>query len=165
MNNLYLKDLDLELKIFLSIFLLAIALGIGTGLIYVYYTTNMSISGTEERFNGSVVINDTEIPEEFPKPFENLVLTTHDHIISFSIISLLIGVIFYFNSIIAGKLKSFLMIEPFISTLITFSSIWIMRYIYSPFSVIIILSAIIMYICWYFMILTCIYELLFKKSW
>ena len=135
MNNFYLKDLDDVLKKFLSIFLLTMGIGIGTGLVYVYYTTSMSISGTEERFNGSMTNTNSDIPEEFPKPLESMILTTHDHIISFSLISFTIGIIFYFNSIISGRMKLFLLLEPFIATLITFSSMWVMRYFYSPFSI------------------------------
>ena len=44
--------------------------------------------------------NINEIPEKFPKPLENMILTTHDHILTFAMISLLIGVVFYFSSII-----------------------------------------------------------------
>tara|TARA_B100001750_G_scaffold245346_1_gene264765 strand:- start:474 stop:965 length:492 start_codon:yes stop_codon:yes gene_type:complete len=163
MNNFYLKDFDDVLKKFLSIFLLTMGIGIGTGLIYVYYTTSMSISGTEERFNGSITNENSDIPEEFPKPLESMILTTHDHIISFSLISFTIGIIFYFNSIISGRMKLFLLLEPFIASLITFSSMWVMRYFYSPFSIIVILSAITMYLCWYIMIFISIYELSFKK--
>ena len=163
MNNFYLKNLESDLKKFLSIFLLTMTIGITTGLAYVYYTTNMTISGTEERFNGSPTSLKTEIPEEFPKPLENMILTTHNHIISFSLISFTIGIIFYFNSIISGKIKLFLLIEPFLATIMTFVAMWTMRYIYSSFSLVVMFSAILMYLCWYIMIFISIYELSFKK--
>tara|TARA_B100000029_G_scaffold203269_1_gene201442 strand:- start:60 stop:557 length:498 start_codon:yes stop_codon:yes gene_type:complete len=164
MNNFYLHNLPKDLKSFLILFLITIGIGIAVGLLYVNLTTNMTPSGTVERFNGSEVQDISDIPTEFPKPIENIILTTHDHVISFAMISFLIGFIFYFNSIIIGKFKFFLLIEPFISTIITFSSLWLMRYLYSGFSYLMILSAIIMYICWYIMIITSIFNLLKNKD-
>ena len=164
MNNFYLHNLPKDLKSFLILFLITIGIGITVGLLYVNLTTNMTPSGTVERFNGSEVQDISDIPTEFPKPIENIILTTHDHVISFAMISFLIGFIFYFNSIIIGKFKFFLLIEPFISTIITFSSLWLMRYLYSGFSYLMILSAIIMYICWYIMIITSIFNLLKNKD-
>ena len=161
-NNIKLKDLDQTAKLFISIFLVTMGVGICTGLYYVYLTTNMTPAGSIEQFNGSIVAED-EIPEKFEKPLENMILTTHNHVSMFSIISLLIGSIFYFNSLINGKLKLFLLLEPFISIILTFSSMWFMRYVDYSFVYIMILSALIMYICWTAMILTSLYELTFKK--
>ena len=94
-------------------------MGITTGLAYIYLTTQATPSGSIEQFNGSEIIDD-DIPENFPKPYENMLLTTHNHVSTFAIINLLIGIIFYFNSIVMGKLKTFLLLEPFISTILTF---------------------------------------------
>ena len=75
-----------------------------------------------------------------------------------------IGVIFYFNSIINGKLKTFLMIEPFISTIITFLSLWLIRFINTSFAYLVILSSTLMYLCWFVMIGIAMYELILKKD-
>ncbi len=161
-NNLYLKDLDCDAKYFLSAFLITMVIGIAVGLFYVYTTTNMSSMGIVEQFNGSEVKNSTDIPEKFSKPLENMILTTHDHILTFSIISLLIGSVFYFSSIITGKLKTILLIEPFLSFLLMFVSMWVMKYLNSSFVILMILSAIATYLCWYIMIIVSLYELLKK---
>ncbi len=161
-NNITLQKLDQHLKHFLSLFLIMIGIGIFTGLCYVYITTNIQREGIVERFNGS----DPKNPQKFEveKPLENMILTTHNHVLSFSMINLLIGMIFYFNSIISGKLKLFLLLEPYYSTFLTFSSLWAMRYLNDYFVLIVIISAILMYICWYIMILVSLYELLYKKT-
>ena len=86
-SNLELKNLPQDIKYLLSIFLLSMTLGISTGLAYIYITTNMNTSGITERFNGSEVI-DNQIPENYPKPIENMILTTHNHLINFSFISI-----------------------------------------------------------------------------
>ena len=133
MNNpIFLKNLSSDLKTTISAFLIILCLGISTGLIYINFTTNMSPDGTIEQYKGSSV-SKYDIPEKFPKEFENMILTTHEHIIAFSIISIILCIIFNFNSIIIGKLKLFLMIEPYLSIFITFTSMWLMRYCNSNF--------------------------------
>ena len=163
MNNIYLKDLEQSMKYFLIMFLITISAGIFTGLCYIYYTSNIAADSIAERYAGTVV-DEYEIPENFPKSLENMIQTTHEHVNSFAIISLLIGMIFYFNSIINGKLKLFFMIEPFFSTIITFLSLWLIRYSNISFTYLVIISSGLMYLCWYIMILVSIYELIYKKN-
>ena len=162
MNNFKLLDLDSTSKIFLTFFLITMQLGILIGIGYIYYTTNLNPVGTIEHYNGSEVFDD-DIPEEYPKTLENMILTTHAHVNSFAMISLIIGMIFYFNSIVVNKFKLFLMVEPFISTLVTFSCLWLMRYLNDSFVYLVIISSTIMYFCWSVMVLICLYELNFKK--
>ena len=163
MNNILLKNLDEVAKIFLSFFLVTMLIGVFTGLGYIYFTTNMNPSGTIEHYNGSEIIDD-EIPLEYPKPLEGMILTTHAHVNSFALISLAIGFIFYFNSITSSKLKLFMMIEPFLSIIITFLSLWILRYINENFVYLVMFSSFIMYLFWIAMILICLYELNCKKN-
>ena len=162
MNNFKLQDLDSTSKIFLTFFLITMQLGILIGIGYIYYTTSLNPEGTIEHYNGSEVFDD-DIPEEFPKTLENMILTTHAHVNSFAMISLIIGLIFYFNSIVVNKFKLFLMVEPFISTIVTFSCLWLMRYLSDNFVYLVIISSTIMYLCWSVMVLICLYELNFKK--
>tara|TARA_S200000501_G_C20849642_1_gene755158 strand:+ start:932 stop:1420 length:489 start_codon:yes stop_codon:yes gene_type:complete len=157
-EKILLYNLPKDLKYILTAFLVCMSLGIATGLIYVYITTNMNTDGITERFNGSEII-ENEIPENFPKPIENMILTTHDHLLTFSLISLSLILIFYCSSTIKGKLKRIIMIEPFIGTIIMFSSMWLMRYVSSNFSYIVVLSSLITYSIWYLMIIISLYEL------
>ena len=163
-NSFFLKDLEKNIKYFLVAFLITITAGIFTGLSYIYYTTNIAADSISERYAGSVVEEDYEIPENFPKSIENMIQTTHEHVNSFAIISFVIGLIFYFNSIINGKLKTFIMIEPFISTIITFLSLWLIRFINTSFAYLVILSSTLMYLCWFIMIGVAMYELILKKD-
>jgi len=163
-DNIKLKNLDKNTKHLLSLFLITMGIGIFTGLYFVYLTTDMSPIGTIEQYRGSEVINEVDIPDKFKKPVESMVMTTHDHINMFAIISFLLGFIFYFNSTIKGKLKFFLLIEPYFSILITFSSMWLMRFYHPSFVYIMMLSSALMYFIWYIMILTSLYELLIVKK-
>tara|TARA_B110000438_G_C15313551_1_gene436395 strand:+ start:48 stop:545 length:498 start_codon:yes stop_codon:yes gene_type:complete len=164
LNSIKLKELDKNTSYTISLFLVTMGIGIFTGLYFVYLTTDMTPKGTVEQYRGSEVINNNDIPDKFKKPIESMVMTTHDHINTFAIISFLLGIIFYFNSIIVGKLKFFLLIEPYFSIIITFSSMWLMRFCHPNFVYIMMISAVLMYSIWYIMILVSLYELLiFKK--
>jgi len=158
-DNIYLYNLSSDLKKTISAFLIVLGIGIFTGLIYINYTTSMSITGTIEQYKGSAAASEYDIPNKFPKEFESMIRITHEHIISFSIITILLSFIFNFNSIVSRKTKLFLMIEPYISIIITFSSMWLMRYFSSKFVYFLIVSSSLMYICWYAIIFISLYEL------
>jgi len=157
-------QLDKELKIFISLFLIVLSVGVTIGLIYVRTTTNVSVEGTANRYAGSEVNDEFDIPEYYPKPVSDLLMTTHNHILSFSLIFGLVGLIFNFNSIIVGTWKLVLMIEPLIATLITFGSIWGVRFIAPEFAYITIISGILMYLVFYLMICIMLYDLLIKSK-
>ena len=161
-KRLYELPRKLKLLCFITVFNLTI--GVGVGLYYVGYTTQYSPSGTSEHFAGSKISDDFDIPDKYPKPFTELLNTTHTHVISLTFIFLIIGGIFYFNSIITGSMKTILIIEPFISIIVTFGGIWLVRFIHPGFSYLVILSGILMYLSFIIMASTIFYELSIKSS-
>ena len=161
-TKLYEFPNKLKLLCFLTVF--NITVGVGVGLYYVGYTTQYSSIGTSEHFAGSKVSDDFDIPDKYPKPFSELLNTTHTHVISMTFIFLIIGGIFYFNSIITGSMKTILIIEPFISIIVTFGGIWLIRFIHPGFSYLVILSGILMYLSFIIMASTIFYELSIKSS-
>ena len=159
-----LHQLDNILKYFLSLFLIVMTIGVTIGIIYVQTTTNISTEGTVNQYAGSETKDEFDIPEHYPKPISDMLMTTHNHIISFAMIFGMIGLLFYFNSIISGIWKFVLMAEPLISTLITFGSIWGIRFIAPEFAYITMISGILMYLTYYIMVGTMLYELLFNPE-
>lgn len=163
--NIELRQLDKNIKLFLISFLILLTFGVTIGLVYLYYTTNYSVSGAVTRFNGSEVNEENfEIPDSYPKPLSEMLVTTHNHLIAFALIFLSLGSIFYFNSTIKGFWKLFFMVEPLLSTIITFSSIWAVRFISTHFIYLIVLSSFMIYFSFYIMVSTCIYDLTFNKK-
>ena len=162
--SIRLYEFPRKLKFLCFITVMNLTVGVGVGLYYVFHTTQLTANGTEEHYRGSIINDDFEIPEKYPKPTSELLNTTHTHILSMTFIFLIIGGLFYFNSLITGMLKTFLIIEPFISILLTFGGIWLMRFIHSSFSYLIIISGILMYLCFFIMIITIFYELIMKKN-
>ncbi|MBU1100187.1 MAG: hypothetical protein KKA84_07260 [Bacteroidetes bacterium] len=162
--NIKLYQLPGQLKKLLFVFIFVLSIGVFTGLIHLYLSTNMSPSGAVERYNGSDVEDDFEIPENYPVSIEELLITTHSHIIMLSIIFFIAGFIFYFNSIIDGKFKLFLMIEPILSVLFSFGGIWLFRFYDETFVLLSVVSAALMYLSYYFMISIILFELIRKHS-
>jgi len=165
MNNSLPRLLELpdKARYFLSAFLLVMTIGVTVGLVYVNQTTGMSGKGTTEHYAGSTMDDELDIPNKYPKGIEGMLLTTHTHLISFSFIFFFLGAIFYMNSIITGWWKTFLMIEPFISVLGTFGSIWGIRYLSPSFSMATMVFGILTYISFYLMVAVIFYEIHLKK--
>lgn len=164
--NITLQQLEPLLKKFVTAYLVVITIGLSLGLYFVNHTTEMTPSGAVERFNGSNVDHDDEfaIPENYPKPLSELLITTHNHVMGFSFIFGSLGFIFYFNSRLKGFWKSFFMIEPFVSIILSFGSIWLMRFIHPGFVYITVISAIMLYISFYTMVIISISDLWTKKK-
>jgi hypothetical protein len=162
-SKIKLYQLPRAIKLLLMLTVLNLTVGVGIGLYYVSNTTHLSPEGTAEQFRGSSVDNNFDIPEKFPKPISELLTTTHNHIISMTFIFFIMGGIFYFNSIITGCWKSFFIAEPFFSILATFGGIWLIRFIHSSFSYLVMVSGILMYLSFFIMAGTIVYELSSKK--
>ena len=150
-----LQTLDKNLKKILIYYLITLGVGFSLGVLYVYLNSEFSSSGMIEQYLG----NNDDWEPKLPKTLQDLVSHTHEHITMFSIIFLSLGLIFLYNSTINGFWKRFLMIEPFLSIIITFGGFFIIRYV-TTFSYIIIISSLLMYICFYVMLFVSLYELI-----
>ena len=112
-----------------------------------------------ERFKGSEIkensdsLDEMELEMNYEKSISEMLMTTHNHILGISFILLSVGIIFYFNSILSGFWKMFLMIEPFVSLIISFTSIWGVRFIDGNFVYITFISALFMYTSLFIMII------------
>ena len=166
MDQLFSKKLHefprkLKSLCFFTVFNLTI--GVIIGMYYVGYTTNFTPIGTSEHFSGSQEDRSFDIPEKYPKPISELLSTTHNHIISMTFIFVIIGGIFFFSTTIKGILKTILIIEPFLSIILTFGGIWLIRFINPLFSYLVIFSGILMYLSFFIMALIIFYELIIKR--
>ena len=163
LNNILLHQLPANLKLLLLLTVVNLTVGVGIGLYYVVNTTELTPAGTTEHFSGSEIDAEFDIPEKYPKPVTELITTTHNHILSLTLIFLVIGGIFYFNSSISGRMKTILIAEPFISIITTFGGIWLMRFVHPAFVYLVIPSGILMYGCYFIMAGVLFYELGLKK--
>ncbi len=169
-----LKTIGLFQQKILVSYLIVLTIGVILGVIYVFFNTNFSSNGTLKHFNGISTTSQMEIsleeaiPEHFPLSLESLLINTHGHIISFSFIFLTVLLIFSYSSFPENKLKSILIIEPFISIITTFGSIWGIRFVSDYFIILMFISSILLYGSFFFIVFYCLKDLLspntFKKS-
>ena len=141
-------------------YLITLGIGFSLGVLYVYLNSEFSSTGMLEQYLG----NNDEWNPKLPKTLIDLVSHTHEHITMFSIIFLSLGAIFSYNSVITGFWEKFLMLEPFISIILTFGGFFIIRYISINFSYIIMISSTLMYLCFYVMLIVSLYELIFLNK-
>jgi hypothetical protein len=147
------------------VFILSITIGVSLGLVFLFNTTSFKTNVTKEKLmeSNSNGEEDFGIDESKSKSTGELLMTTHNHILGFSFIFFLLGGIFYFNSIVKGFWKMFFLIEPLVSTLASFLSMWGVRLLHENFIYITIISAIIMYFSFYFMVLISLIDLNLKQ--
>ena len=83
-----------EVKGLFVFFVLSLMIGVSIGLIYVASTTSLTPDNTAKHYRGSETNDDFDIPEKYAKTLSGMLLTTHTHVISFSIIFFLLGILF-----------------------------------------------------------------------
>jgi len=135
-----LRHLPKFAKLSITGFILALGFGYITGLMYVEDTTKLSLDGIEENYNGNSLANEpidddtiddwdeslemTE-PLRFKKSKQELITIIHTHVISFALIFLSLSILIYFTST-PLIIKKILLIEPFVSIVLTFGGIWLL---------------------------------------
>jgi hypothetical protein len=111
-----------EIKLLIGTFLVVLSIGFYTGLLFVSETSSANPNGIEEHYLGNEDIEDAEIMK-FKKSPREMLTTVHSHILSMSLIFFLLGLILAVTKL-NTNLKLFLIIEPFVSVLLTFGGIY-----------------------------------------
>lgn len=111
-------------KKFIAAFVIVLSVGYFTGLTFVRQTESVSPIGLEENYLGNEEVEDATVMK-FKKGEREMLTILHTHILSISFIFFLLGGLVAITSI-PSKLKAFLMIEPFVSILLTFGGIYFM---------------------------------------
>lgn len=138
-----LSNADLTLKLFISTFLLVLTMGYAIGLFFVEHQTSFSDEGVQEQFLGN---ENSEAAQElrYAKSANEMFVFMHNHILSMSLIFLALGGIFLFTSC-PGRLKRFLLIEPFVAIVTTFGGIALVRYVSNQWSWLVIISGVLLF--------------------
>ena len=113
-----------HIKLFIAAFVIVLSIGYTTGLLFVSHTNSINPNGMEENYLGNEKDDNAEIMK-FKKSEREMIATLHTHILSLSFIFFFLGGLLALTSL-PRKLKSFLMIEPFLSILLTFGGIYLM---------------------------------------
>lgn len=150
-----------EIKLLLVTFLTALSVGFIGGLTFVNETTSMESSEIESHYLGNENDEEAEIMK-FKKNKREILTLVHNHILSMSVIFFLLALILATTSF-PIKLKYILMIEPFISILLTFGGIYILWLGVTWFKYVIMISGVLMTLSFVISVILVFYNLFFQK--
>ena len=122
--NGLLQTFPKEIKLLIGVFLTVLSIGFYTGLLFVNETSSANPNGIEQHYLGNEKFEDAQVMK-FKKSPKEMLTTVHSHILSMSLIFFLLGLILATTQL-NRSLKLFLMIEPFISVLLTFGGIYLL---------------------------------------
>jgi hypothetical protein len=155
------QELSKTTKMLLVCFLITLSFGFYTGLLFINENTNSTFNGMEEHYLGNEDDENAEVMK-FKKSKKDIVTMVHNHVLSLSIIFLLLGGLLLLTNL-SPILKKILIVEPFISLLLTFGGIWVMWSGVLWFKYIIMLSGILMTATFTASVLIILFQLLRKK--
>jgi hypothetical protein len=159
-NDMRIADWPKGLKQVTLAFLVTLTIGVSLGLAMVWISTSATPDGVVGHYRGDDPTVIELIPEKYPMPVKELLITTHNHILSFTMIFGVLGVLIQFSRKVPEKWVTFLSVEPFLSIVFTFGSMWGIRFVHDGFVWLMFLSSSFMYLSFYTMIFIIIRELL-----
>jgi len=113
-----------HIKLFIAAFVILLSVGYGSGLLFVGNTNSNNPNGMEENYLGNEDDENAAVMK-FKKGEREMLTLLHTHVLSISFIFFFLGSLVALTSL-PKKLKSFLMIEPFLSILLTFGGIYLL---------------------------------------
>lgn len=126
------------------IFVSVAFVGVVLGAVFIEATTRLTPQGVVEQYKGIGESRVDQVEElKFPKPYKDMLTTTHNHILGLSSLFLIVGFLYLH----VGDRKAWRLgvaIEPLLSLIVTFGGLWVMRYLWDPFVYIVILSGTLM---------------------
>lgn len=131
-----------HIKMFISAFVIVLSIGYITGLQFVRQTESIAPNGLEENYLGNEDQEDVQVMK-FKKGKREMLTIIHTHILSMSFIFFLLGGLVSMTTL-SNKRKAFLMIEPFVSIILTFGGIYLMWLGMSWMKYIVMLSGTLM---------------------
>lgn len=111
-----------EIKLLIGAFVIVLSVGFYTGLLFVSETSSTNPNGIEEQYLGNEN-DESATVMKFKKSEKEMLTLVHNHILSMSLIFLLVGLILSTTEL-NTKLKTLLLVEPFISVLLTFGGLY-----------------------------------------
>ena len=107
--------------------------GYTTSLVFVWHTTRLVPPGVAARYRGADPLV-SQGAMQFPKSFAEMLTITHTHLLSMAVIFLLTGLGVALCDRPSERWKRWLIAEPFVALLVSFSAMWLMRYVDARFS-------------------------------
>ena len=151
-----------ELKLLIGVFTIVLSIGFYTGLLFIGETSTINPSGIEEQYLGNEA-DEEAVVMKFKKSKKQMLTLVHNHVLSMSIIFFLLGLILLVTKL-NNRLKLFLMIEPFLSVVLTFGGLYFMWTGLLWMKYIVIISGTLMVFSYTLSIFIIFKQLLFNKN-
>lgn len=132
----------MRVKMLIGAFLVVLSVGFYGSIRFVNLTTNSSPQGIEENYLGNEA-DEEALVMKFKKSEREILTIVHGHMLSLSVIFLLLGALVSMTNL-SNKWQSYIMIEPFVSILLTFGGIYFLWKGYSWCKYLIMISGILM---------------------
>lgn len=150
-----------EIKLLLLAFVIVLSVGFFSGLLFVNETSSANPNGIEEQYLGNE--NDEEaLVMKFKKSDKEMLSIVHSHILSMALIFFLLGLVLSTTEL-NSKLKVFLMVEPFISVILTFGGMYLLWKGLTFMKYVVMLSGILMTLSYTISVLIILKQLLSNK--
>ena len=138
--------------------------GYTTGLAFIHHTTGMTPPGVAEQYRGSDSTAASDAAMKFPKSYPEMMNITHTHLLSMAVIFVLSGLALALCQRPSERWRRILIVEPFVALLVSFSSMWLMRYVDARFSWLLTLSSGLMALTFYIQSYYVLRELLGSRA-
>ena len=92
-----------------------------------------------------------------------LIQTSHTHLFGQTLIAGLLGLIFLFSSV-GERMKTLLVALPFVGTLVDIGGMWLTRFVWPPFGVLVIVGGSLFALGYVLITLVSLYELWVKRE-
>lgn len=119
-------------------------IGYTTSLLFIHHTTGMTPPGVSEHYRGSDPAAASDAAMQFPKTYSEMLTITHTHLFSMAAIFVFSGFALALCDRPAEPWRRRLIVEPFVALLVSFASMWLMRYVDARFSWLLSLSSAVM---------------------
>lgn len=124
------------------------AVGYTVSLVFVFHTTRMTPAGAAARYRGSDPAA-SEAAMQFPKSFAEMLTNTHTHLLAMAAIFAFSGLCLAFCRRPSERIRRWLIAEPFAALLVSFSAMWLMRYVDPRFGWLLMASSTSMAVTFY----------------
>jgi len=159
-NGLIFK-LPKEIKLLIGAFVIVLSIGFYTGLLFVGETSSANPNGIEQQYLGNEDDENAEVMR-FKKSDQEMLTLVHNHILSMSIIFFLVGLLVSITKL-NKKLKLFLIVEPFLSVILTFGGLYLLWSGMIWMKYIVMFSGILMTLSFTAAMMIILYQLLLDK--
>ena len=151
-----------QVKVFLGAFVIVLSIGFYTGLLFVGQTSTTHPDGIEDNYLGNEDIEDAEVMK-FKKGNREMLTIVHTHILSMSFIFFLLGGVLLTTSL-PTKIKTFLLVEPFLSVVVTFGSIYLLWLGYTWTKYLVVISGSFMTVTFTVSVVVILYQLIVEDK-